>query len=378
MPISLHIHNYSVTYAGETVHLLRKEFALLDFLYQNANHAFTREELLEAVWPLESPSDRTVDDHIYRLRKKLNDWKHILTIDTVKGYGYQLKLHQPQNTESPLKHDEEFKQLTRHLFSKYHLFGHGEALTTLLHQETLGIEADQDMKILFLFLKGDMWELIRANDIPFSEKGLLLFHVYIFLTKHPKKAVALFETALEKNVFSEQSLYEASILSPTYFYILSKDFDKAKKQLDIANREVDSIDHGFYPFLQLMHMIYDMTLNETKRINEFITKMEEFFAKKPYQRELGFFYILKGIFELQQNQKIIGREKINKGLKVIRETRFKSHLFLALRTCLYFFEMGVDDPPTQKLIKSEWDALNQEYDSPLLENEIEKILVENL
>lgn len=63
--------NYTVEYDSEEIQLLRKEFLLFEFLYKNRGQTFSRDALLDAVWPLEAPSDRTVDDHIYRLRKKI-------------------------------------------------------------------------------------------------------------------------------------------------------------------------------------------------------------------------------------------------------------------------------------------------------------------
>ncbi|MBJ8191775.1 winged helix-turn-helix transcriptional regulator, partial [Bacillus cereus] len=94
---------YSVICSAGRVMLLAKEFALLRFLYDNRNQVFTREQLLDRVWPLEYPVERTVDDHIYRLRKKLKSWD-VLRIHTVRGYGYSLTLTdvQPQNHPSLL------------------------------------------------------------------------------------------------------------------------------------------------------------------------------------------------------------------------------------------------------------------------------------
>lgn len=62
---------YTVNDGMESVELLAKEFALLQFLYERRGQAFSREQLLDRVWVLEYPVERTVDDHIYRLRKKL-------------------------------------------------------------------------------------------------------------------------------------------------------------------------------------------------------------------------------------------------------------------------------------------------------------------
>lgn len=72
MYLELHASEYKVTAEGLTVELLPKEFALLQFLYRNRGRTFRREQLLDKVWPLEYPVERTVDDHIYRLRKKLD------------------------------------------------------------------------------------------------------------------------------------------------------------------------------------------------------------------------------------------------------------------------------------------------------------------
>ncbi|AIQ11684.1 hypothetical protein PDUR_06795 [Paenibacillus durus] len=57
-------NGHTVSAGGITVELFAKEFALLRFLYRNRGRAFSREQLLNSVWPLEYPVERTVDDHI--------------------------------------------------------------------------------------------------------------------------------------------------------------------------------------------------------------------------------------------------------------------------------------------------------------------------
>lgn len=69
MHLSFDEVHYQVTSEGLDIRLLPKEYALLMFLYRNQGRAFTREQLLDHVWPMEYPVERTVDDHIYRLRK---------------------------------------------------------------------------------------------------------------------------------------------------------------------------------------------------------------------------------------------------------------------------------------------------------------------
>ncbi len=68
--------------------LTTKEFDLLDTLIKNKNIALTREYLYESVWKEEYLGQtRTLDNHIQRLRKKLN-WDD--TIQTVFRIGYRL------------------------------------------------------------------------------------------------------------------------------------------------------------------------------------------------------------------------------------------------------------------------------------------------
>ena len=71
--------------------LTMKEFRMLEFLIKNARRAIGRDELLDKVWGYKSyPCTRTVDNHILRLRRKLEidpaNPKHLLTMH---GLGYR-------------------------------------------------------------------------------------------------------------------------------------------------------------------------------------------------------------------------------------------------------------------------------------------------
>ncbi|UOQ46873.1 winged helix-turn-helix domain-containing protein [Gracilibacillus caseinilyticus] len=370
MHLSFQTHNYTVTHAGETVQLLRKEFALLHYLFTNANHSFTRDQLLDAVWQSEAPSDRTVDDHIYRLRKKLNDWKHVITIETVKGYGYRLAIHHTEKT-SPFVHDEEFRRLTSDLFNKYHLFGQGEALNILLQQDSLGIEVERDKRASIAFMQGDMWSFIDAGEISFPEKALFLFYIYIIITNQPEKIIPYFEKALRRDVFSSETSDEARILSPITFYILGRDFVKAKEHLHLAYKDVPN-DHGFYPFLQLNKMMYHMCLKNSSEVTLIINEMNEFFSEKPYQREFGLFHVLKGLYTVQLGDNEQGKQEIVKGFTIIRQTRFKSHVFLAIRICLFMLEYDIKEPDLFTQCKAEWHTLNKDYNFVDIEVAVEQ------
>jgi DNA-binding response OmpR family regulator len=81
-----------VTRCGEKISLTAKEFKTLEFLTKNARRVVSRDELLNEVWGYQSyPCTRTVDNHILRLRQKLesdpSDPSHFLTIHRM-GYKF--------------------------------------------------------------------------------------------------------------------------------------------------------------------------------------------------------------------------------------------------------------------------------------------------
>ena len=76
-----------VTISGEEISLTKKEFEILLLLLQNQGRVFSREDILAKVWHDEVyVLDRTIDENIPRLRKKIGNYgKYIVTR---LGYGY--------------------------------------------------------------------------------------------------------------------------------------------------------------------------------------------------------------------------------------------------------------------------------------------------
>jgi DNA-binding response OmpR family regulator len=76
---------------GNPVQLTSQEFKVLRFMIQNAERVLSREELLNHVWGYQNyPSTRTVDNHILRLRQKLEkDPGNPLHFRTVHSAGYK-------------------------------------------------------------------------------------------------------------------------------------------------------------------------------------------------------------------------------------------------------------------------------------------------
>jgi DNA-binding response OmpR family regulator len=80
-----------VTRDCQPVGLTAQEFKTLSYLTQNPERAISREELLKAAWGYQSyPTTRTVDNHILRLRQKLErDPANPVHFCTLHGVGYQ-------------------------------------------------------------------------------------------------------------------------------------------------------------------------------------------------------------------------------------------------------------------------------------------------
>lgn len=75
------------TVDGAEVKLPRKEFEMLRLLMSHPGQIFSREEILDAVWPDEVVvADRVVDVNIARIRRKIG--KYAATIVSRSGYGY--------------------------------------------------------------------------------------------------------------------------------------------------------------------------------------------------------------------------------------------------------------------------------------------------
>jgi two-component system phosphate regulon response regulator PhoB len=84
---------HRVRRGGREVHLGPTEFRLLDYLMQHPGRVFSREQLLDAVWGSDVYVEaRTVDVHIGRLRKALNQDVEGDPIRTVRSAGYSLDL----------------------------------------------------------------------------------------------------------------------------------------------------------------------------------------------------------------------------------------------------------------------------------------------
>jgi DNA-binding response OmpR family regulator len=89
--VSVDFVKMEVTRDGELVTLTAQEFKTLKFMVQNPDRVISRDELLNEVWGYQNyPSTRTVDNHILKLRQKLErDPANPVHFRTIHGMGYK-------------------------------------------------------------------------------------------------------------------------------------------------------------------------------------------------------------------------------------------------------------------------------------------------
>jgi two-component system phosphate regulon response regulator PhoB len=87
--ITIDRSNHRVRRSGRDIHLGPTEYRLLDQLMQHPGRVFSREQLLDNVWGSDIYVEaRTVDVHVGRLRKALNQSGERDPIRTVRSAGY--------------------------------------------------------------------------------------------------------------------------------------------------------------------------------------------------------------------------------------------------------------------------------------------------
>ncbi|KPU44723.1 heme response regulator HssR [Oxobacter pfennigii] len=91
--ITLDFESLEVRTHSELIILPKKEFFLLYKLLSYPKKIFTRQELMDEIWGMDSEADeRTVDVHIKRLREKFGELPEFEII-TVRGLGYKGVIH---------------------------------------------------------------------------------------------------------------------------------------------------------------------------------------------------------------------------------------------------------------------------------------------
>ncbi|MCL5031050.1 MAG: response regulator transcription factor [Bacteroidetes bacterium] len=90
--LRINFATYNAFNKNVQVQMSHKEFEILNFLWNQRNKTASRDEILKIIWGFdESPTTRTVDNFIVKLRQKIEEnSNNPKTILTVHGIGYKL------------------------------------------------------------------------------------------------------------------------------------------------------------------------------------------------------------------------------------------------------------------------------------------------
>jgi two-component system, OmpR family, response regulator ChvI len=91
--LELNLQTYTASWSGAALPLTVTEFMLLDALARHPGHVKTRRQLMQEGYPHDAyVSDRTIDSHIKRLRRKFHELApEFEGIETVHGLGYRYR-----------------------------------------------------------------------------------------------------------------------------------------------------------------------------------------------------------------------------------------------------------------------------------------------
>jgi DNA-binding winged helix-turn-helix (wHTH) protein len=335
--IKLFRDDYIVKYRAEEIQFLRKEFQLFECLLRNPSRVFTRAELLEVVWTQEEPTDRTVDDHIYRVRKKLNPISPSISIETIRGIGYRLKIIK-QEDGSPLKQDDEVSSSMKILFHKYQLYGQGDALKLLEeNQSVLGFELNLQSRLYINFMKGNFRWIAEATEISFWDRCFYLLHIYSYIEQDKRKCLDYFKRALLSEKVPEEHRFEMKWLNQLTLLAFTGKWEETKDHLKQSVKVIhEKKVEGFIPNLYFIELYLIFLQKDSdwakKRLKEIEVELESY----PFSREQASFMVIKGIESLYNGDEAQAKVCFDRSLDQFKNARYIPGLFISLNIILFF------------------------------------------
>ncbi|WP_168122829.1 response regulator transcription factor [Paenibacillus sp. HB172176] len=90
--LSMDLNMWEAVWDGDRLSFPTKEFLLLFKLASSPGQVFSRDQLLEDIWGIDfEGSDRTIDSHIKKIRKKFEGKPAPFEIISIRGLGYRLE-----------------------------------------------------------------------------------------------------------------------------------------------------------------------------------------------------------------------------------------------------------------------------------------------
>ena len=80
--------------SGKPIKLTRTELKMLSYMMKNPDKAYSRDELLEAIWGFDTKVEtRVTDETLRRIRKRLSACESNVSVKTMWGFGYRIEVN---------------------------------------------------------------------------------------------------------------------------------------------------------------------------------------------------------------------------------------------------------------------------------------------
>lgn len=359
--------NYAILYKGTPITFYPKEYELFYFLYHHPNQLFSREQLLNHIWRNENPVDRTVDDHIYRIRKKIKAIKDI-QVKTIRSSGYQLIITKPELPPSTM--DSNIKRITTELMNEYKRLGQGNQILLLeKYKDDLGVPIDPFYQLYSKIIEGKFHWAIDTNEYSFWEKSYFLLQFYYMIQFDAHKSLMYFEKALHHHKMPQSYEHETKLLKIVDLYLETDQLHRAQQTLDLATAHYQHLAQYILPIKIKSIYIYLRT-GDWERLEKEIKDIESTLVSSPSLRDQGNFLMAKGIWLLFQGENNQGNQLIQSGLTHLKESGFSWFYIKALHTILFYLEQHLHCDHLMKDYMKQWKQLSQDYQFNIMEEKL--------
>jgi DNA-binding winged helix-turn-helix (wHTH) protein len=367
-------NDYSVSYMGEKISFLPKEYKLLEYLFENVNQTLSRQTILDKVWSLSEPTDRTIDDHVYRLRKKLSLWEDF-SIETVRGLGYRLIIREQHSfEENPLHYDKEFHESMNVLFNKYILYGQGAGLKTIrLNHELLNLPMENKKEIYLHYVQGEFEWFVINSDHFFTEKLFYMLHIYWLVHFDVNKTYSFFNRALNSKLLPLALQFELETFGIIGIELSKGNYENALNKINKVKSQINDelIDKGIKVYLINQELKLNLYAKNFSLIEKNIIEANKLFNLFPFLREKGIFNILKGLWQLFLNNQKEGILLIDEGLEILSKTKYIPNQIAGIREILVLGNhLNIEVP---EKYKKKWLYLSNTYRFNFLTEGLENI-----
>ncbi|WP_433745804.1 winged helix-turn-helix domain-containing protein [Falsibacillus pallidus] len=369
---------YAVSFNGERLMLLPKEYHLLHFLYEHLNQTLSREVLLDGVWPMEAPTDRTVDDHVYRLRKKLAAFDGVV-IETIRGTGYRLKIKQPSE-DNPLSYDQEFKESMDVLFRKYIAFGQGTGLKSIASQhDALAIPIEAHKKVYLHFVNGDFrWFTLESQDVPFSQKLFYLLHIYGIIQFQFDQTCKYAEKALQSNALPWVQHQEFDVFGMIGIYLNNGNFEQAAQKIKFVHSKIEAgeMSQDIATYIKVQEIKLVLASRQFGPLESHFAEGDQLFHNYPYLREKGRYLMLKGFAKWMNTSGKEGLQLMEEGFMTLGASKFVPNMLNGVKDLMDLSRHLSVEVPKEYQVK--WDTFSKQFDFKGLAREIERLFRQSL